>query len=305
MTKQEITVQPATAPLRVLIVEDERLIAEELRDRLTRLGFEAVGVADNFEAAILSVQQQSPDLVMLDVRLRGARDGIDVGAAIRATQPDASLIYLTALSDDTHLNRAKLTDPVGYLFKPFDERHLRAALALAEGRRRLADEAVRDALTGCWNRRGLVDILARVGRQPRALGLLMIDLDNFKPINDTYGHSTGDAVLIDVVGHIRRSVRPYDSVVRYGGDEFVIVLPDTDVARATEIAERIRVAINAQRVVVAGAVHVVSVTVGSACTERADQIASHDLINAADTSLYAAKRAGRNRVGNAASVSSH
>ena len=95
----------------------------------------------------------------------------------------------------------------------------------------------------------------------------MIDLDNFKPINDTYGHSAGDAVLIDVVGHIRRSVRPYDSVVRYGGDKFVIVLPDTDVAHATEIAERIRVAINAQRVVVDDAVLVVSVTVGSACTE--------------------------------------
>ena len=160
MTKQEITVRPATAPLRALIVEDERLIAEELRDRLARLGFEPVGVADNFDAALHSVQQHNPDLVILDVRLKGARDGIDVGRQSARRSPTRALLF-TALSDDTHLDRAKLTEPVGYLFKPFDERHLRAALALAEGRGRLADEAVRDALTGCWSRRGLVDLGSR------------------------------------------------------------------------------------------------------------------------------------------------
>lgn len=303
------------SPDRVLIVEDERLLAEELSDRLARLGLEPIGVADTHDTAVATALRTAPDLVLMDVRLKGAGDGIEAATAIRAALPEVAIIFLTAHSDDQSLDRARQADPIGYLYKPFDERQLRATLALAQRRRdvtaRLTDDANRDPLTGCLNRRGLAGVLvreaARVRRSHGPLGVAIVDIDAFKPINDTYGHGAGDQVLVAIARRIAESVRPYDSVARYGGDEFLVVLPAAEADALVMVAERIRHAIASDPVICDGIAVSVSASIGVGVAHGAQGLDTSAIIEAADASLYGAKRAGRNRVGAAvrATVAMH
>ena len=162
----------------------------------------------------------------------------------------------------------------------------------------LRREAAHDALTGLWNRKAIFEILnrelLRAERAQEPLGLIMIDVDHFKVINDTRGHTTGDSVLRIIASGIAAVVRPYDSVGRYGGEEFLIVAPDCRMAEACELAERVRSHIAACSINVGGAPVQVSLSLGVATGLSADQV--DKLLQAADSALYEAKNAGRNRV---------
>lgn len=287
--------------VRVLIVEDERLLAEELSDRLARLGLDPIGLADTHDTAVATALRTTPDLVLMDVHLKGPGDGIAAAAAIRAALPEVSIIFLTAHSDDQSLERARQVDPIGYLYKPFDERQLHAALALAQGRWRQADDALRDPLTGCWNRRGLASVLvreaARVQRSHGPRGVALVDVDAFKPINDTDGHGAGDQVLVAIARRIEESVRPYDSVARYGGDELLVVIPAAEADALVVVAERIRHAIASAPVICDGTGIGVSASIGVGIAHGAQGLDTLAITKAADASLYAGKRAGRDRVG--------
>ncbi|MBI4445759.1 MAG: response regulator [Acidobacteria bacterium] len=125
-----MTKNDRTARLRILIVEDEALIAKELQDRLTRLGFETVAVADSADKAIQAVEQNRPNLVLMDIRLKGPRDGIETAGYIRQ-HLHIPVVYLTAHSDEATLKRAKDTAPFGYVLKPFQERELLVAIEMA------------------------------------------------------------------------------------------------------------------------------------------------------------------------------
>jgi diguanylate cyclase (GGDEF)-like protein len=165
--------------------------------------------------------------------------------------------------------------------------------------RELENIARRDALTGLANRRCFDETLVREWersqRAARELALLFIDVDHFKRYNDTYGHSAGDACLAEVAGAIARSLgRPADLASRYGGEEFVVLLPDTDVAGAREVAERIREDVDALRLAHAASPTADHVTVSiglTACIPRTGL--AQALVDAADSALYAAKHAGR------------
>jgi diguanylate cyclase (GGDEF)-like protein len=162
----------------------------------------------------------------------------------------------------------------------------------------LRREASRDGLTSLWNRKAILAILERdllrAERDHEPVGLIMIDVDHFKAINDSRGHGAGDAVLRIIASGIASVVRPYDSVGRCGGEEFLIVAPGCDLAETWELAERVRSHVAGCSIIVGGASVQVSLSLGVATSQSSGDI--EKLLHAADTALYEAKHAGRNRV---------
>jgi diguanylate cyclase (GGDEF)-like protein len=162
----------------------------------------------------------------------------------------------------------------------------------------LRREAARDGLTGLWNRKAIMDILERellrAERDCQSIGLIMIDADHFKKINDSHGHVAGDEVLRIIAGGIAATVRPYDSVGRYGGEEFLIVAPGCGGIETWELAERVRNHIAGCSINVGGSSIRVSLSLGVATGQNAIDL--EKLLHAADAALYQAKHAGRNRV---------
>ena len=172
---------------------------------------------------------------------------------------------------------------------------------------RLEDIARLDAVTGIANRRALTDDLtgevARATRYGRPLSVLLIDIDHFKAVNDTYGHQFGDAVLAATASTLKRTVRSSDAVARYGGEEFVVTLPETTLEAAALAAEKLRAAVEARTVVRGETSARVTISVGVASLRESGLTApegaaeaAQRLLAAADASMYAAKHAGRNRV---------
>ncbi len=161
-------------------------------------------------------------------------------------------------------------------------------------------QATHDYLSGLLNRSAVIDRLqielARSQRQGTALGVIMADIDHFKQVNDHLGHAAGDGVLCEVAHRMMRAVRPYDSVGRYGGEEFVLVLPGCDIDRAVTLAERLRADFNSQPVTTCEGAFAVTVSFGvtSANTDQNGNVDS--IIRSADMALYRAKNRGRNRV---------
>ncbi|WP_225984853.1 GGDEF domain-containing protein [Noviherbaspirillum aerium] len=159
----------------------------------------------------------------------------------------------------------------------------------------LAEHAANhDYLTGAWSRRAFFDIgnreISRTTRTDRPLSLLLVDMDNFKPVNDTSGHIAGDRVLQDIVHEIHQELRSIDSLCRMGGDEFAVLMPETDLAGAAVVAERLRLRIAAAHELLSG----VTVSIGVAALQKEDTLKS--LMMRADTALYVAKEKGRNQV---------
>jgi diguanylate cyclase (GGDEF)-like protein len=197
-----------------------------------------------------------------------------------------------------------------YLSKPFDRDELRARLRTGRRILTLQDEqlkakealrlqATHDGLTGTWNRVAILDLLHReyelAARSGSTIGLIMLDVDHFKRVNDTYGHLAGDHVLVEAARRMQEAVRSYDLVGRYGGEEFLVVSPDCDREQIQVCAERIRSAMAEQPVLALDTKIAITVSAGTAVlvprlnTEK-------DALTAADTALYRAKSGGRNQV---------
>jgi diguanylate cyclase (GGDEF)-like protein len=172
---------------------------------------------------------------------------------------------------------------------------------LLAAREALREQATRDPLTGLWNRRSIVEILerelARSQRENSHLALLMVDLDHFKLVNDTFGHSAGDAVLREVSLRMASSVRPYDAVGRYGGEEFLIILPGCAAGTGLSQAERMRSIIEEAPVIIDSS-RLETITASFGVTSCCGPVvpSADAIIQVADQAMYAAKREGRNRV---------
>jgi diguanylate cyclase (GGDEF)-like protein len=232
--------EPAGAdPVSILLVEDEGLIARDLEDTLTRLGYRISGIASEGTEAIEMARELHPQLVVMDVSLRGEVDGIEAACAIQEEEP-VPVIFLTGHTDTETLQRAVLTGPLGYLTKPFQEADLRSAIEVAihkhrsdlarrereERLRRSAENlSLTDELTQLQNRRGffeLADQALQIARRERhTMALFFMDLNGLKQINDTLGHVAGDDALRDTASVLRHTFRGSDIVARLGGDEFV------------------------------------------------------------------------------------
>jgi two-component system, cell cycle response regulator len=167
---------------------------------------------------------------------------------------------------------------------------------LIRAREDLRFQATHDVLTGIWNRRAILGLLhreiERAARFHASTGVLMLDLDQFKKINDTYGHLTGDAVLKETAQRITQVVRSYDFVGRYGGEEFLVLLPGCDKEQAEQSGERIRLAVTATPLIVGESGISVTISIGATATIDAPET---EVLAIADAALYQAKSAGRNR----------
>src|SRR5581483_9003994 len=300
-------------------------VRELLSSYLSDEGYQVDAFATG-RPALAHIQRQPPDLVLLDIWLPDI-DGYQICREIMERLGAAAppVIFLTARTETAARVAGLDAGAVDYIPKPFeiDEvvARVRAALRSKAVRDALAAQAATDPLTGLLNR-GQLDVraaeaLALARRHGRPLAALMVDIDHFKRINDTYGHQAGDAVLREVAGRIRRVSRASDVVGRYGGEEFVLLLPETDAAGALAMAEKVRREISTRQIVLpdvpapaapatleagaeaqarAGRREVwiqVSVGVAGATAQMLDPAA---LYAAADRALYRAKAAGRNRV---------
>ncbi|MHB1502230.1 MAG: GGDEF domain-containing protein, partial [Candidatus Dormibacteria bacterium] len=174
------------------------------------------------------------------------------------------------------------------------------AVENAAGREALESLAAHDSLTGLCNRRfadaQLRDEYARAVRGHVPLGLLMLDLDHFKAVNDTYGHLTGDKVLKAIAAAAASVLRPGDSIARFGGEEFLILLPSADLGNARDVAERIRLVVSGLQLRAPDLLPTVTVSIGVTSWPEIDAQSEGDLMRMADEALFAAKQAGRNRV---------
>jgi two-component system chemotaxis response regulator CheY len=299
--------------MKVLVAEDDELLRQMLRGGLARAGYQLVTASDGL-AAWEVLQREHVRLVLLDWMMPGL-DGPGLIRRIRAAGwPGYTYIILvTARTDARDVVEGLNAGADDYLTKPFREEELLARMGvgarildlearLSESLAREAAIANLDSLTGLPNRRALYERarteLSRATREKRSLGLIMMDLDHFKEINDRFGHHVGDEALRCVASVLQKNVRDYDFVGRWGGEEFLAILPGAALSQACLVAERIRTSVENVRLGARGAEGtVLRASLGVACNIPGS--ASRDLdelLEAADDVLYRAKGEGRNRV---------
>lgn len=307
--------------MRVLIAEDDPISRHVLAAALRQWDFQPVVVADGPAAWELLQQPAPPSLVVLDWNMPGM-DGPEVCRLLRERKGSeySYVILLTARGSKEDVVQGMEAGADDYIVKPFDVGELKVRLRagrrildlqmdLIHARESLRDRATHDDLTGLWNRRAILDVLSReltrAGREELFVAVVMADIDSFKDVNDTHGHNVGDAVLQQVAGRMNTAMRPYDMVGRYGGEEFLVVVPGCGGTSAGYVGERIRRAVADQAIVVGDARMDVTISLG-VCAE--DDLGPGDadrLIRLADEALYQAKRAGRNCVRMAGAANLH
>jgi two-component system, cell cycle response regulator len=300
----------------ILVADDEPINRSLIQRRLERAGYHVL-TAQNGQEAVEKTRASLPDIVILDVMMP-VMDGLEACRLIKAdaSTRDIPVIFLSA-RDETDVKVSGLSLGANdYISKPFkaeellarvdvamrlkrERDHLRTSANEARAQSELAQErAMTDALTGLLNRYGLQRVLshehAEARRYNRPLSSLMIDLDNFKTINDTHGHSAGDTALQQVASILTEVVRRSDMVFRYGGEEFLVLLPETDLEGAASLAEKIRAAA-AARLFGDGA-RAFHLTLSAGASSLSDGESGNDMIARADVALYQAKEQGRNRV---------
>jgi two-component system, cell cycle response regulator len=304
----------AVTPIVVLVVEDSAVIRALVRRMLVAGGHTVVEAAGG-AAALAVCRERQPDVVLLDVEMP-EMSGWDVLAAMKADPDlrDVPVVFLTGRSDTTDMVDGLRLGAHDYLRKPCEPTELLARVQAAARVKRLQDELRQrnedldrisrtDALTGLRNRRHVEEYLAKLTslarRNLEPIAVLVIDIDHFKSVNDTHGHDAGDAVLREVASRMLGSVRLEDMIGRWGGEEFLVVLPNTADQGAAELAERLRqvVADTPCRLADGDAVQV-TISVGCAASLIDD---AGRLVRSADTAMYEAKQTGRNRVVVAAS----
>lgn len=290
----------------VLVVDDSPLIHRLLEVRLKDENVELIH-AMNGQAGLEAAKHVKPDLILLDVHMPGL-GGFDVCTRLKDDPDTATIpvIFITGASDA--LDKVKGLDlgAVDYVTKPFEVAELRArvraALRTVQFQKLLAQQAQLDGLTGLWNRahfdRRLRETLAACCRHGRSTVLLMLDIDCFKSLNDTYGHPFGDQVLEFLADVLRTGVRTEDLPCRYGGEEFAIIAPDQGLPGGIPMAERLRNKLAEHVWHQRGDEFHVTVSIGLAASAGGADIetSARELLKAADEALYRAKRGGRNRV---------
>jgi diguanylate cyclase (GGDEF)-like protein len=287
---------------KVLVVDDAPDTLEIIQKLLRYEGYD-VTVASTGEEGVKKVEEEKPDVVLMDINLSGI-DGTEALKQIRTINPQQGVVMLTAFATVENAIYALKEGAFDFLKKPFENEHLihtvnqcleqyktlREKESLEEEVRRLS---ITDDLTGLYNHRHFFKTLeaelVRLKRQKTSLSLLMFDLDNFKKYNDLFGHLEGDKVLKTVGEIVKNSIRAnVDSGYRYGGDEFTVLLIGASADRAMTIAERIRASIEQ------GESHHITVSIG--LSEYRDHFDLEAFVKSADDAMYRAKNSGGNRV---------
>jgi two-component system cell cycle response regulator len=296
---------------RILVIEDRLETVAWFVSALT-LQHEVTSV-DTFEEALVRVRGGDPDLVVVSLGMRGF-DGLRLCSQLRSLPEGRNVPILVVVSDG---DRRKLTQALemgvnDYLTRPVDKNELVARVCTQLRKKRYADRlrhnvqlslemAITDQLTGLHNRRymsrHLDNLVAGAQKNGKPIAFVIMDIDYFKAVNDTYGHDIGDEVLKEFASRIAANVRGIDLACRYGGEEFVVVMPDTDVDFAYSVSERLRHSIETTPFRISRAPNALNLTIsiGIAGLEGAHDSADA-LLHRADQALYSAKKTGRNKV---------
>jgi two-component system, cell cycle response regulator len=300
----------ATKGARVLVVDDARLVRVVIAGILVRAGFD-VDEAPNGAIALDMLGRQTYDVVISDLNMPEV-DGFQLLAGAKRIAPHVEVIILTGTraQDVDSAVRALRLGAHDYLSKPpsnSDEVVVTVERALEKKRLKDANQRLvreleslsrNDALTNVLNRRsfddGLAQEVARATRHGHPLGVVMLDIDHFKKINDTHGHPGGDEVLRFFAQTVKATLREGDALFRYGGEEFTALLPHADGAGAVAAARRIVSAVAAAPVTVGGKRVAITTSAGVACLGPSART-GEQLVGMADGALYAAKQSGRNR----------
>jgi two-component system, cell cycle response regulator len=296
---------------RVLIAESDTPTRLRLLRLLRAWGFNCEAATDGIEALMFLEQHRVPDLLIMN-RSLPAINGIELCRRI-TREPAGQSPYI--LITGRQCGRRDVAESLEsgaseYLNLPFEEQELKARLIVAlrllasqdnliSSREQLRDQASRDSLTGVSNRRAILEFLeeelVRAERNVQSTGVLMLDLDHFKDVNDALGHPAGDLVLEQAARRLSSMLRTHDRLGRYGGEEFMIVVPAIDETGLCELAERIRVAVDAQPFHTEANDLEITLSIGGAIAKPGDTSGTK-VIAIADEALYKAKKLGRNRV---------
>ena len=298
--------------MKVLLAEDARFARHLLQGALAGWGYEVVLAEDGEEAWRALQGPDAPSIALLDWMMPGV-DGLQVCRKVREAgrEPYTYIILLTGRDRQQDVVEGLAAGADDYLRKPFDNLELEARIRtgrrivelhgqLIAAREALREQATTDSLTGLANRKTILETLGkeleRCRRSAAACAVLFVDLDHFKHVNDTHGHPAGDEVLRQAASTMRAILRPYDLVGRYGGEEFVVVLPACDTAGAKAAAERLRASVAGTAIAVGGVSLRVTCSLGIAVGDSENGWDRDRVLNAADAAMYRAKRAGRDRI---------
>ena len=293
----------------ILVADDDTAIRTVLNQALSRAGYE-VRLTGNAATLWRWVSQGEGDLVITDVVMPD-ENAFDLLPRIKKMRPNLPVIVMTTAEDNVDRNLAFLNGANDFINKPVDEMelvarvnvHYRLARTIREleaSKKALAEQATTDSLTKLKNRRAFFEVgakaLAMARRYVSDLSVILLDIDHFKIINDTYGHSVGDEAITVVADILMELSRTEDTVARVGGEEFAMLLPDTNRLGTAVLAERIRSAIEREQFIVSDKIHPITASIGIASfgvdpAETIDQ-----LLRVADNRLYMAKNGGRNRI---------
>ena len=290
----------------ILIVDDTIKNLQLLGSVLKEENYK-IAIANNGNQAVLIAAQTLPDLILLDVMMPGL-NGYETCKKLKEIEKTKNIpiIFLTAKSEVEDIIDGFIAGAVDYITKPFNIYELKARVKthielkiskdlLEESNRKLKKLSITDGLTGLYNHRYIVDLTVRFieesKRYNQILSIAMIDIDNFKSFNDTYGHPFGDEVLIKLASTFEEKIRKTDAVGRYGGEEFLIVLKHTGISGAVEVVERIRSSVENLK----WNHKDVKITISVGVYQRNNEDTSL-LISKADQLLLKAKKNGKNRI---------
>jgi two-component system cell cycle response regulator len=293
---------------KVLIVDDDEAIRESMNEFVDMSGYHSLTAA-SAEEALDMLASEAVDVVITDIMLPGM-DGLELTDRIKK-ELDIDVIVMTGYSGDYSYEEAISKGASDFVFKPvrFEELLLRLRRVLKE--RRLTQERVQmldklkrlsitDGLTKLYNSRYFYNQLKaeidRTARYQRPLSLLLLDIDQFKEYNDSFGHLEGDKVLLRLGQVIRSCLRKMDSAYRYGGEEFTVILPETEGDEAATVAERIRSSVSEEAFFPRDQNEKFTITISIGVTEYIHDEEIAIFVQRADKAMYLSKQSGRNRV---------
>jgi len=290
---------------KILAVDDQPDNLELLCQILEENDHEVV-LANSGQEAIEKANEERPDVILLDIQMPGM-DGFQACEVLKSDEKtnEIPIIFLTAQTGEKNVVKGLDLGAYDYITKPFNERELVSRVAvmlrIRAAEQKIQEMALTDTLTGLYNRRFLYqrfeEEINRAKRSALSLSCLMLDIDFFKKINDTYGHDFGDYVLKELAELLKDNLRGYDAIVRFGGEEFFVLLPGTDLGNAETVAQKLRAKIEEHTFEKDGTQTEVTISVGVyGAPETAILDDAEQYVKNADVALYAAKNSGRNRV---------
>ncbi len=296
--------------MKILIADDDAVSRRLLLGFAQRWGYQAVFAEDGETALNCLKSADAPRMALLDWMMPG-RSGVEICREVRQMQRESYIYILLITANDAKESIVEGLESGAddYLTKPFHPQELLARIRvgmrllelednLVKARESMRFRATHDILTGLWNRGAIMETLERElnrsRRQGHSVGVLIADLDHFKSVNDTYGHLIGDRVLREVAQRFQFAVRSYDFVGRYGGEEFLILMPDCARADTKANAERLRRSIMDSPIQTDSGPLSITVSMGAIATGNWPGLASKQVLLMADGALYRAKSFGRN-----------